>query len=581
MPLLRLSGFAGEIPKLQPRMLQDAYAQVAQNTRLDDGGLTPIRKRQPVYNFTGVPPAGYDTIYKHAGVWYGWQGDVSALPGPVAADRIYVFNDGAPKMISGGITYPLAVPFPSAALTAAIGGTATSTIGSTRVYVYTFVTSFGEESEPCAAANEVYWKPGQNVTLSGFQAAPAGRAITLQRIYRSQTGLTGTKLFLIAERAASAANYVDTVATNAFKEELPSVNWNAPPADLKRVISLPNGMMAGISGKILCFCEPYRPHAWPVKYQMVMDYSGVGLGAYGNTLVALTDGPPNIVTGTAPENMVMEKTELNLPCIDARSIVDLGYGIAYASNDGLVMAEQGAIKLATGSLFSRDDWMKMGLGVGTAGQYNGRYYTVFSYLDGLISRQGMLIFDFKGEQPFVIRTDAHPRAMFHEPGTGYLYVLEGAVVSLWDSISMPNEIQSWRSKIFVVPRPTNFGVILVESDSAMTADEQLILEAEIAAAIAANSVLFAQMWIGGSLNETSINTLGVNDDYLIEIPSAAQSCSVLVYADDLLVASVGKLNSMERLPSGFRAAKWEIEVTGDAPVTQVLLVGTGAELMGA
>jgi len=243
MALIKLIGFAGENPKIVPRALGDTLAQIAFNTRLDDGALTPIRKKRFSYQFAGVPPEGYDTIYRHQGAWYGWPGSVFAAPGPVAADRLYVMGDGAPKMIAGGVIYPLALSGPTGALTATLSGTETSDLGSTRLYVYTWVTDFGEESEPSPVSDDIYWNPGLTVTLSGFASAPTGRNITKQRIYRSQTSQTGTLLYLIEERDASSADYVDTVPIDGYQEALPSASWNPPPNTLTGLVAGPNGMM--------------------------------------------------------------------------------------------------------------------------------------------------------------------------------------------------------------------------------------------------------------------------------------------------------------------------------------------------
>src|SRR5690554_4312899 len=110
MAVIKLVGFAGEQPKIIPRLLGDNFAQAAYNTRLDDGGLTPIRKQRFVQQLSDVPPEGFGTIYYHGGVWMAWPGLVYAAPGPVATDRLYIMGDGAPKMMVGPATYALALP---------------------------------------------------------------------------------------------------------------------------------------------------------------------------------------------------------------------------------------------------------------------------------------------------------------------------------------------------------------------------------------------------------------------------------------------------------------------------------------
>ena len=69
-------------------------------------------------------------------------------------------------------------------------------------------------------------------------ATPAGRAITKQRIYRSQSSnQAGTDLFLIAERAAGTGNFVDIYGPTEFAEALPSKDYNPPPDDLAGLVA--------------------------------------------------------------------------------------------------------------------------------------------------------------------------------------------------------------------------------------------------------------------------------------------------------------------------------------------------------
>jgi hypothetical protein len=583
MSILKLIGFVGETPKIIPRLLGDMAAQQASNVRLDDGGLTPVRKQRFEHQFVGAPPGGYQTIYKNGTDWMGWPGDVYAVPGPVANDRLYITGDGVPKMLVGGVTYPLAVPFQATPLVATLSGTPTvGASGTTRLYVMTYVTGFGEESEPTPASADVFWTPGEVVTLSGFAAVPAGRNITLQRIYRAQTGKTGTQLFFIAERPASNANYVDNVSPELLQEVIPSVGWNAPPDDLNGLIALPNGMMAGFSGKELCFCEPYRPHAWPQAYRLTMDYSLVGLGAFSSSIIVMTEGTPYIVNGTAPENMVSERIEQNLPCINPRGIVDLGYSVVYPSPDGLVLVTTSGAAVITTQLFSRDDWLRLNPYNMVAGQYNGRYFTSYGFSDvNGVEYRGTFIMDFTGDQPFLIRSDVAASAMYFDLPTGQLYLLVDDSVYEWDSLSQPSALLSWKSKLFVMPKPTNFGAILVEADAAMTPEQVDAIQAEIDRILALNALIFMQDSVGGELGGAALNTHPVNGDEFLIIPSLSRTMSVSVYADGKLIATTGKSNRMARLPGGFLARLWEVEVVSDMPITQITMAGTGAELAGA
>lgn len=574
MAKLRFAQFSGEIPRLLSRLLPDTGAQHAENVRLDDGGLTPMRKSRLEHAFEAD---GLKTIYKWGATWLGWTSVVHAVPGPVATDRLYYTGDGAPKMRVGTTVYDLKVPYPTVALTVAVAGTGSGDV-ITRLYVYTWVTQYGEESEPCPVTADVLWQSGQTITLSGFAATPAGRGITKQRIYRSQSSSqSGTDLFLIEERDASTADYVDTHSPEDFGEVLPSRDWNQPPDDLKGLISLPNGMMAAFSGKQLCFCEPYRPHAWPEKYRLTSAFPIVGLGAYGTTVVAGTEGYPYVASGASPEAMIEEKIEVNLPCINGRGLVDLGYSVAYPSNDGLVVVSNGGATVATDALFTRQDWLQITPSTIVSGQFAGRYFASYSYLelDGVTQREGTIVIDLTGQQPFVLRAAFKAEAFHYELTTGRLFFLLGREVYEFDALGKTNEIMTWRSKRFVFSQPVTLGAILIES-GAQTLEERQARLNELAAVAAYNAALFSNPSIGGEVDGAEVDAFALNGDEL-QRAEPDKFISVKVYADGKLIRTVAQLDRVKRIPPK-TARTWEIQVNGTAEVEQITLATSAREL---
>jgi hypothetical protein len=574
MSKLRLAQFSGEIPRLIPRLLPETGSQHAENIRLDDGGLKPVRKARVEHTFTGL--SSIQTIYKWGETWLAWENVVNAVPGPVATDRLYYTGDGAPKMRVGSTVYDLAVPYPTVALSAAVSGVGSGDV-TTRLYVYTWVTSFGEESEPCPVTADVSWQAGQTVTLSGFAATPAGRGITLQRIYRSQSSSqSGTDLFLIEERAASVSDYVDTHSPEDFSEVLPSRDWNQPPADLSGLIAMPNGMMVGFSGKQLCFCEPYKPHAWPEKYRLTAAFNIVGLGSYGTTVVAGTQGYPYVAGGNAPSSMVEEKIEVNLPCVNGRGVVDLGYSVAYPSNDGLVVVSNGNATVATDSLYTRPKWQKLSPATLIAGQFSGRYFASFTYVeaDGSIT-MGTRIIDMTGQQPFVLRASVTPQAFCYDLPTGKLFYLVGDTVYEWDALGEVNEVMTWTSKRIILERPASFGAILVESGDLLTVEDQAAQNAAIAEINAYNAAIFAND-MEAEINGEAMNEFAIMGDGILPLPSA-KYISVRVYADGKLIRTVTTLDKVNRIKSVL-AKEWEVQVNGTAEVDQITMATTVREL---
>lgn len=573
--ILKLTGFMGESPRTIPRLLPDSMAQEAYNTKLENGALKPIHQGR--LDIRLEEPA--KTIFFHNGAWLSWDADVDVVQGPVADDRIYYTGDGAPKILVGGVTMDLAVPGPTAALTASISGTPDPDLSSTILYTYTHVTSLGEESEPAPVSEGLLWSEGNIVTVRGFEQAPPNRQITLQRIYRSQTSTTGnTQFYFIAERPAGMGDFIDDGLP--IVEELSTEDFNPPPETLQGLTALTNGMIAGFDGKRLYFCEPYFPHAWPEKYVLTCDYEIVGLGSFGSSVAILTKGMPYIASGTAPENMVMEKIEVNLPCISPRGVVDLGYAVAYPSHNGLVSVSGGGASVVTGGLLTRDQWLQMNPYSFIAGQYSGRWMASYAYTDEAGGeKRGIIIIDLTGENTFLIRNTDHADAMHYDIGTGALYILKsGTDIYEWDSLAQPYGEQLWRSKKFVIPTEINFGALLVEGDDVTTPAQKKTLQEKAAAIMAANRAIMDTHRSGGEIGGAAIGVVPFGGSLLDAVNHDQTSLAVTVYGDERPVFTTSKLNQVVRLPAGFVARTWEIEVRGNIQVSQITMAASASEM---
>jgi hypothetical protein len=574
-----LNAFTGEQPRISPNLLPPNAAQQAVNTRLDGGDLAPLREPQHVSQIASYP-GGYQSLCLYADTWLGWPGYVSAVPGPVATNRLYITGDGAPKMrVDASTEYPLAVPYPTVKLTGAVSGTGSGSTIS-RVYVYTFVTAYGEESEPNPASDIIDMQEGQTVTLSGFQGDPGGRNITKQRIYRTQTGNNGTDLYFIAERAVSSSDYADTIADDAFGEVIPSRAYNAPPDGLTGLTGMPNGMMAAFVGRDLYFCEPWLPHAWPEAYVLTCDYEIVALGAIGTSLIIMTKGNPYLVQGTDPTSMQMVKIESNLPCVNALGVVDLGFAIAYPSHEGLVLATAGGqVQLITEKLFNREAWQRFNPATIVAGQLSGQYIASYNSTNADGSPLvGTLIITSNGGVGYLSRSDVEAVAFFYDISAGALYFLtDTGEIKRFDAPSGPPLNQYWKSKPLLLPAPTNFAVMRIDSDDAPSLQEVANIEAARADVVTANEALLANP-LGSELNGSPINTYTLAGDPLAPMPEAARTATVNLYADGVLKASVRKAGQVVRLPAGFKARVFEVDVFGTAHVQQIALATSVAGL---
>jgi len=581
MSIIRLTGFGGESPRVIPRLLADNAAQAAFNVRLDDGGLMPIRK---AVQYASVSKAGAQTIYKHGEKWLAWDKVVHACEGAVAQDRLYYTGDGSPKMRVNDTIYPLAVPRPQNPLVKTLhqdnnppaSGEEDKRDVVTRHYVYTFVSDFGEESEPCSLGDSIEWRSGQTIKLSGFVNAPSGRAITKQRIYRTQTGSSGTGLYFIAERDVSSGQFIDDVPVDKFNEFIPSANWHEPPDDLSGLTSMPNGMMAAFRGKELYFCEPFRPHAWPENYVLTTDSEIVALGSIGYALIVLTKGQPYLCQGAMPEAMQMVKLEANYPCINAQGVVDLGFSIVYPSHEGLVAVDgNGQVSLISTNMFNRDDWLELNPHTMIGSQHQGRYVAFYKQASSGVETSGMLMVS-PLDAPFLLRSDETACAAFYDVPTGGLYLVRSGSKDIlrFDSPDGERHEMYWKSKPFYFSKPENFGVVLVESEKTLTGDESAQMQAKIAAIIAENEALLAAGSVLGGINEAEINSTPLGGDLTSPLPHIHEPFHISLIADDVRYWQGAITNKILRLPAGFTAKKWEVEISGSVPIEQITIAKT-------
>lgn len=559
--MLSLTAFAGEIPKLLPRLLPDGFGQIARNCKLVNGGIKPYR--QPA-DFRVVAP-GNVVFFKRGSTWFEWSKLVDVAPAPIASNRLYVTGDGAPKIVVDSSTIlPLAVPRPAAKLLLSTSGTLDAATQTTILYTYTYVTFYDEESEPAPLSDEILRSPGMNINITNFAAPPTNRAINRVRLYRSQTSASGTtELYFIAELPLpTPATYIDNPEATSIQEPIPSLYYNPPPDDLQGIIALPNGMMAAFAGKKLYFSEPWKPHAWPEKYVLTTNFDIVGLGAFGQSIAVMTTGNPYVVTGVAPDAMVMERLEVNFPCLTKRGIVDLGYSVAYPAPDGLVTISAAGAQLVSRKLISRDDWLTMDPANFVSSQYEGRYMAAYSFVDRMGTRQvGTIIIDLTGEQPFISRLDDHADFMFYEIGEGKLFLLKGGVVTEFDALSRPFMSLTWRSKQFVHSGHVNYGALFVEAeDVSNLGDPNATPKIDISDA----SVLKA--------------TFPTTDSGSAGGFTSQAGFEATVYADGRAVRTIIRPNVVERLPGNFRARVWEIEFRGGLQINAAALAWSPSEM---
>jgi hypothetical protein len=561
MSLIRLRGFAGEARASHPTLLPEQVGTISRNQKPGRGDLRPWKQPLTV----ATVPSGRQTIYRlgrdvasHAQYWLSWTGVVHAVRGYDTSDtteRTYFTGDGVPKVTDntaldgtdpqdnpGANWRPLGVPAPTSApsITTSAGGT--STENQTVFYVYTYVTSWGWESAPSPVSAENTRKLDAQATIGSFASVPAGNYnVTLIRIYRTETGSSGSTEFLfLREIAIGTASTTDD--NRALGEVLPTATWAMPPAGMTNLTSLWNGMLAGISGRAVKFCEPYTPYAWPTRYDIVPpDSTPVALGVFGQSLLVLTTNRPVLAQGSTPEAMDQAPLEIPQGCVAPRSVVSMGTGVAWASNDGLCWYGAGGARILTAGLMTREDWQALVPSSIIGCMYEGLYFG--SYDDGGGRKGFMLNPADRGAGIYFL--DAGYTAMHFDELQDQMYVLDGGNVRRWDAGASAFTAR-FRSKQYRDTRPVNFGALEVQADTypvTVRIDALNLPAATVTKLVARKPSVFS------APTTTTFR-------YTVNVPDA---------------------NSMP-LASGFAAADWQIEVETSGAVQSVSIASSVEEL---
>lgn len=294
-------------------------------------------------------------------------------------------------------------------------------------YVYTFVNDLDQESGPSEASVTIARADGVAVTVTTPTAPPSGFSsdygIERKRIYRAVTGATGTVFRFVAEIPLGQATYEDTLTDVQLGEVLQTELWALPPADMRGMLALPNGIMVGFSKNQLCFSAQNYPHAWPVEYRLNTDTAIVGIGNIDNTVVIGTEAFPYLATGNDPASYSMSKLEVPQACVAKRSFAYLtGIGVIFASPDGLLaVGGNGQVRNLTEGVFTRRQWQALEPETILAVAHDNIYF-LFSaaQIDGTPAAYAL---DVAPTGFGLVRVAFHASAVYADPLTDKLYMM--------------------------------------------------------------------------------------------------------------------------------------------------------------
>ena len=406
------------------------------------------------------------------------------------------------------------------------GATATlppKVTAETRIYVYTYVSDYGEEGPPSDPSVAIDINPNELVTVTTGTAPNGYSNISKKYIYRTSTGTGATDYQFVAEQPVATTTYNDIRKQSDLGETIQSIDWMPPPTDMFGLRVMANGIFVGFSGKDICFSEPFMPHAWSTKNRLPVDHNIVGGGAFGQSVAVLTDSFPYIATGVDPQAMTLVKTALQQACVSKRSIVEVGDSVIYASPDGLVKIGLNGAEVITLSLISQEQWQSYNPSSIHAYLHEGRYYAFYTKVD---ATTGLIVFTLNGTDAVMSLGTQYTNAAHVVPKADSLFIVESGYIKKMDKANT-DKPYTWKSKIFEFPKPINLGAAQVLS------------------------------------------------------PNYGSGITFKLYANAILKHTKTVLNATPfKLPSGFSAKEWYIQVEGTADVQSISVAQSINEIKG-
>jgi hypothetical protein len=337
-------------------------------------------------------------------------------------------------------------------------------------------------------------------------------------------------------------DFIDDFNVASLLNALLTDEYDAPPAGLKGLTVYNNNILVGFIGNEIYFSEPGQYHAWPRAYKKEIPFNIVGLAVFSGYLLIATENYPYLIAGSDPAVLSLTRIDARYPCLNKRSIANMGFGVMYATHDGLALySTTTGPQLATRLLYNSDTWnadLDPSTLIGTA--YKDTYLAWHS-TGGLSFERDDQVGGF-----FVdLVTTEKPEATWYDPLTNNLYYATGTNgdVYFWDDLTQPAQPFEWKSKVMVTNDTINIGAAQVDAD------------------YAASSPVWDTVTDTWQTSTIQWNSSG--------------GITFKLWVDGVLVSTQQLDNrNVFRLPRGYRSDKFEIGVEGSVRLKSVRIAET-------
>lgn len=433
MATVKIDTFGGIAPRQHPTLLADGMAVAAHNCRLKTGKLVPLREPKLVEGPNVLLESGLSDVAdaQSMHVWRRadgafdfllYKGVTWSAPGNIAADdltRIVISGDrdgdgnvDEPVVYmrdpaTGKVIYPIAknpIGYPVVSRAAGEIDPTEANIRYTRFF-YTWVDKYDMES-PVSLPSRNY-AAGEDPVDDDLQYLDGDRIefhlptgewmpelMTRLRVYKVVAGAEEGRVQFVYEISRER---LDALTSDVFSfvvkdedagEIMPEIE--APPADLSCIHDVPGAFYCGFSPsapKTVCFSDVDLLYSWPVAYRYDVADNLVALAVTSNSVFALTEGWPYVLSGTAPESMSVAKLAGPAACVSPRGVCVYRNAVYFVSNQGLMVifnsADAGTVcQDLTDKIFTKDQWLALNPSSCVMGQHDGALFLYFTLADG-------------------------------------------------------------------------------------------------------------------------------------------------------------------------------------------------------
>lgn len=423
--------------------------------------------------------------------------------------------------------------------------------------------------------NDYKFKYAQSATDVGSTSASAGK------VYHDVSELTSSTARYWGD---SNFDFTDDFLVTGLSTILPSEDYDPPPPTMKGLITAHNNILVGFFGNQLCFSFPDKPHAWPEKYRLTFDSDVVAIQAVSGYILVLTEEYPFQVSGNDPATMVSARIDTLYPCYSKRSVLNMGYGVVWATHGGLASwSPTTGIDLITKFVHDWDTWNSYLDPTTIVGHYyDGKYFGSHS--------TGSFIFERDDKVGgYFVQIQYRFSAAYSDPQTSTMYYTlgSGGDIQEWDNENQTLSPLEWKSKTIVTKDYLNLGAARIIADFETSSQETLNIIAYNNGVPVFNSAIWARSQQIGTLNgptnfisggityinNGTINGFTLNGDpqtRYAKLNTGIQPITFKLFVDKQLVFQ-GSISDDEifRLPTGYRSDTFEVAVSGSSRVRAI------------